>query len=54
LLQRIRTPDDNTRIKVPKSCRMNVDETGSGWQPMAVFDISCAATPDMAGYNIDV
>jgi len=30
---------------------MNVDETGSGWQPIVAFDINCAATLYLAGYK---
>jgi hypothetical protein len=30
-LRRIRTPDENTWIKVLKTCRMNLDETGTEW-----------------------
>ena len=51
LLRRIWTPGDNTGIEVSKNCWMNVDETGSGRQPIVVFDIDCAATLDLAGYK---
>ena len=54
LLRRIWTPDDDTRTNVSKNCTMNVDETGSRWQPMAVFDINRAAALDLAGYSTDV
>jgi len=30
---------------------MIVDETGSVWQSMVVFDVKFAATLDLAGYN---